>query len=146
MDTWVETWQIRLPGLPIAICYLSPGVEILGCPGESGLEQGFRDQVWVELASGGRGVISWNTLLALLIFVVTPREMGGTQRLNWSELHHMKCALVAVWRSGFVLLGRENKWKWRDRLGMDRCSSGEWWGRLGCWPWGWKEVNRSGPY
>ena len=79
----------------------------------------------MELASGGRGIISWNTSLALLIFVVTPREMGGAQRLNWSELHHMKGALVAVWRSGVVLLGRENKWKWRDCLGMDCCSSGE---------------------
>lgn len=40
---------MSLSGLPVPICSLSPGIEILGFPAEPTLEQGFRGQ-GVELA------------------------------------------------------------------------------------------------
>lgn len=49
--------------------------------------------------------------------------MGSPQRLNWSELYHKKSAFVAVWRTDSMLLGRGSKWKLRDHLEMDCCSS-----------------------
>lgn len=67
-----------MTSLLIPICllsFLSPGVEIPGCLAESALEQGFRDQVLVELArEGGRGIISMEHVIGLVDFYCYPKR------------------------------------------------------------------------